>query len=240
MRPTVTIVIPFYNCPYVDQAVRSALEQTYTSVEVIVVDDGSTMEVERLAPYKSQIHYLGKANGGTASALNHGIRHARGQYIAWLSSDDLFYPKKVEQQVTFMIEQNAYISHTNFNYIDSHGNVTKHAAAAPDNRGSMANFYRCFLRANPVNGCTIMIRRDLFDGIGLFDETLPYTHDLEFWYRAIIGGFHFPFLDEVLTGYRWHDNMGTLKHQDQILKEYHLTQSRAHSGMMQILSRMNY
>ncbi|GJM76095.1 hypothetical protein HMSSN036_83110 [Paenibacillus macerans] len=94
MTPTVSVIIPFYNCPYVEQAVQSALNQTYRPLEVIVVDDGSTSHAERLAPYRPHIHYLGKANGGTASALNHGIRHASGEYIAWLSSDDVFIRTK--------------------------------------------------------------------------------------------------------------------------------------------------
>src|SRR5689334_17046366 len=100
--PLVTIVIPFYNCAYIDQAVQSALNQTYKPLEIIVVDDGSTRHADRLTPYLPYISYMGKANGGTATALNHGIRNASGEYIAWLSSDDLFYPDKIAHQVAFM------------------------------------------------------------------------------------------------------------------------------------------
>ncbi|MCM3700456.1 glycosyltransferase [Paenibacillus macerans] len=239
MKPTVSVVIPFYNCPYVGQAVQSALNQTYRPLEVIVVDDGSTSHVERLAPYRSRIHYLGKANGGTASALNHGIRHASGKYIAWLSSDDIFYPKKISRQVAFMQQQNAAISHTNFHCIDSAGNVTRSNAVPAGMLRSSADFYRCFLHANPVNGCTVMIRRDLFAAIGLFDESLPYTHDLDFWYRVILAGTHFPFLNESLTGYRWHEGMGTLQHHERIQPEIAHTQSRHRGALVQILSRMN-
>ena len=70
MKPTVSIVIPFYNCSYVDQAIRSALNQSYSNVEVVVIDDGSTKEVERLTPFLNQINYFRKENGGTASAVN--------------------------------------------------------------------------------------------------------------------------------------------------------------------------
>ena len=70
MLPKVSIIIPFYNDSYIDQAVVSALYQTYPNIEIIVVDDGSTQHQYRLAPYLSRIIYLGKANGGTASALN--------------------------------------------------------------------------------------------------------------------------------------------------------------------------
>lgn len=238
MRPLVSVIIPFYNDPYVDQAIRSALDQTYRPLEVIVVDDGSTQHFEHVQPYLPYIHYLGKSNGGTASALNHGIRHASGQYIAWLSSDDLFYPEKISRQVEFMIQQHAAISHTNFHYIDGVGNVTR-LNAAPAEIMNTVEFYRTFLHANPVNGCTVMIRRDLFSLIGLFDEGLPYTHDVDFWYRAIGCGAHFPFLNESLTGYRWHDGMGTLRHREQIQHEYAFTQNRHRGHLKQILSWLN-
>ena len=73
MMPTVTIVIPFYNCQYIQQALESAVQQTYPAVEIIVVDDGSTQYSHLIAPYMNRVYYMGKSNGGTASALNHGI-----------------------------------------------------------------------------------------------------------------------------------------------------------------------
>ncbi|WP_019638557.1 glycosyltransferase [Paenibacillus fonticola] len=239
MRPLVTIIIPFYNCSYVDQAVRSALDQSYSPIEIIVIDDGSVSQQERLTPYLPYIYYLGKANGGTATALNHGIRHAKGDYIAWLSSDDIFYREKVNHQVQFMRAHNAYISHTNYNYIDSATHVTKYDVAQESQFTSSVEFYRSFLNSNPVNGCTVMFRRELFSAIGLFNEGLPYTHDLDMWHRVIQRGVHFPYLNESLTGYRWHDAMGTVIHQANIKQEYESTQSRCRGPLLQILSRMN-
>ncbi|MET3548802.1 glycosyltransferase involved in cell wall biosynthesis [Paenibacillus favisporus] len=236
MRPLVTIVIPFFNDPYVEQAVESALSQSYKPIEIIVVDDGSTQHAERLAPYKSHIHYLGKANGGTASALNHGIRHASGEYIAWLSSDDLFYRDKINNQVLFMLERNAWISHTNFNYIDMHNQITQFRAGVVFQRP--VEFYRCFLNANPVNGCTVMMRKELFCHVGLFNEALPYTHDLDFWGKVIQAGFPFPYLDEPLVGYRWHPGMGTLRHREAINHEYAATQERVRSAIRPIVAAM--
>ncbi|MBB3131722.1 glycosyltransferase involved in cell wall biosynthesis [Paenibacillus rhizosphaerae] len=237
MRPLVTIIIPFYNDTYVNQAVQSALSQSYSPIEIIVVDDGSTQFVERLTPFMPYIHYLGKANGGTASALNHGIRSASGEYIAWLSSDDIFYPDKINNQVLFMQQHNAWISHTNFNYINQYSMVTQYRAGVSFER--MVDFYRCFLNANPVNGCTVMMRKQLFAYIGLFDERLPYTHDLEFWARAIQAGFPMPYLDEPLVAYRMHEGMGTIRHREAIQHEYAATQASVRTALAPIVAAMD-
>ncbi|MNC18532.1 putative glycosyltransferase EpsE [compost metagenome] len=235
MKPKVTIIIPFYNCPFVELAIRSALAQTYQPVEIIVVDDGSTLHSEKIRKYEGRVCYLGKPNGGTASALNHGIRHASGDYIAWLSSDDFYKPNKIERQVQFMTETGAYISHANFNFIDGEGMMTKFAVAS--DFPSLPDFYRCLMEGNPVNGCTVMMRRELFDQIGLFDETLPYTHDLDFWYRAVIAGYSFPFLNETLLYYRWHDGMGTRQHHDKITIELAHVQAKYRDRMEQLIRR---
>lgn len=234
MKPLVTIVIPFYNDPYVDQAVQSALTQSYRPIEIIVVDDGSTMHADRLGPYMPYIHYLGKANGGTASALNHGIRYASGEYVAWLSSDDIFYHDKINRQIQFMLERGAWISHTNFDYIDRQSQIVQHRAGFAFH--GTADFYRTFLINNPVNGCTVIMKKELFYHIGLFNESLPYTHDLDLWIRAIQAGISFPYLDEALVGYRWHEAMGTLRYQDLIRQEYAMTQERVRNAIQPILS----
>lgn len=236
MKPTVTVVIPFYNDPYISQAIQSVLEQSYEPTEIIVVDDGSTVHADLLTPYLPYIHYLGKSNGGTASALNHGIRHASGQYIAWLSSDDMFYRDKIDTQLHFMLDQNAPISYTNFNYIDSSGQITGIGGAHV--YGSDLEFRRGFLNGNPVNGCTVMIRRDLFYAVGLFNEAFPYTHDLEFWHRVILCGFRFPFLNECLTAYRRHMAMGTILLNEVIQQEYAHTQERVRVPLMEMISRL--
>src|SRR5690606_12850741 len=120
MIPKVSIIIPFYNDPYVPEAVQSALDQTYPNIEVVIVNDGSTAYSDLLLPYRKhpRVVYGEKRNGGTASALNAGIRMAKGQYIAWLSSDDRFYPWKVARQLAYMIPKHARISYSDYDLID--------------------------------------------------------------------------------------------------------------------------
>lgn len=216
-RPLVTIVIPFYNDPYVTEAVESALAQTYSNTEIIVVDDGSTRHADKLRQYDGRIYYLGKANGGTASALNHGFRHASGDYIAWLSSDDRFYPDKIEVQLEEMERLGAWISHTGFDQIDAGGKLTALAVMPPGN--NEWQFYRALLQGNPINGCTVMMSKALYRHIGSFDETLPYTHDLDYWFRVLLAGIPFPLVAQVLGAYRWHDDMGTVRHREDVERE---------------------
>ncbi len=223
MLPRVTIVIPFYNDPYVEQAISSALGQTYPNLEVIVVDDGSTLYQDRINPYVSRIHYLGKANGGTASAINHGVRMSSGDYIAWLSSDDLFYPHKIARQLAFMQQHNSLLSFTAFDQINEWGHVTAHAQAV--RYPSQSEFIRAFATCDPINGCTVMFKKELVARVGVFDESLRYTQDYEYWIRALLSGVPIHFLDEPLTKYRWHDQMGTMRFKPHILAEVQAVQN---------------
>jgi glycosyltransferase involved in cell wall biosynthesis len=234
MLPKVSIVIPFYNCPYIDQAIDSAISQTYPNVEVIVVDDGSTKHAELIVPFLDRIHYIGKGNGGTASALNYGIRLASGEYIAWLSSDDLFYPDKLIRQVSFMQVQNSLISYTAFDKIDACNNVIEHAVAP--RFASTVDFYRSFLLGDAINGCTIMVKKDLISSLGGFNENLPYTHDYDLWIRMILKKITFHFLDNTLTMYRYHTQMGTIKHHSKIEREIKSTQERYSKHIKQLVT----
>jgi glycosyltransferase involved in cell wall biosynthesis len=100
----VSVIIPTYNrASTVPDAVRSALNQTYASIEVIVVDDGSTDDTAaRLLSFSSQITFLSQKNAGPSLARNHGARHASGDILAFLDSDDVWKPDKIRRQVELM------------------------------------------------------------------------------------------------------------------------------------------
>ena len=103
--PLVSIIIPVYNgANYLGQAIDSALNQTYKNIEIIVVDDGSNDNGSTKAianAYGERIHYYYKENGGTGAAINYGISLMHGEYVSWLSHDDLYKPDKIEKQVAF-------------------------------------------------------------------------------------------------------------------------------------------
>lgn len=204
----VSIIIPFYNCPYIDQAVKSALNQTYSNFEVIVVNDGSTMHTEKLAPFLNRIIYIEKPNGGTATALNAGVDAATGDYFAWLSSDDQFLPDKTADQMAFMLHAEARVSYTAFRFMDANSEATSDMRYRPLSWKETVNTLadRC-----PINGCTVMAEMDLIRQAGKFDEGLKYTHDYDMWCKLSLLT-HLRYMDEITVHYRVHDDMGSKKH----------------------------
>lgn len=223
MMPTVTIAIPFYNCQYIQQALDSAVQQTYPAVEIIVVDDGSTQHSNLIKPYMNRVYYMGKSNGGTASALNHAILHASGDYVVWLSSDDRFVPQKIERQLSFMMSRGLDVSYTGFSIIDEHNRITTpYVGVTLAGRADLAGQ---LTYSNPINGCTVMVKKDWLHRVGMFNAQLPYTHDYDLWVRLLISGASFGFLPDMLTMYRVHSQMGTVRHKATIVQEYQMVQN---------------
>jgi teichuronic acid biosynthesis glycosyltransferase TuaG len=212
----VSIVIPFYNCEYIGRSVASALNQSYKNIEVIVVDDGSTKYVELLKPYLNKIIYIRKPNGGTATALNRGISRASGSYVAWLSSDDLFYDNKVKVQLEVMKERNSIFSFTDYIYINKNNTIISPPVGLK--KYTKANLLQELKVGCPINGSTVMMKKDLFTLIGQFDESLVYAHDYDYWIRAFLK-YDLEYIDQPLTLYRLHPGMGSKRHSSLIIKE---------------------
>lgn len=224
MEPKVTVVIPFYNCPYIGRAIASALNQTYPHVEIIVVDDGSTKHVGLIEPFIDSIVYLRKLNGGTASAMNMGITRASGDYIAWLSSDDMFLPHKLRRQMDFMLHEQSLFSFTAFSTMNPQDQISEEFMGV--NVREPGGINAVLAKFNPINGCTVIARRELFTLFGLFDESLPYTQDYDMWLRLAIGGIPLDYLPEALTLYRVHHAMGSIRYRPQLIAEFQQVQSK--------------
>lgn len=103
-RPLVTAVIPAYNAaPFLGEAIQSVLDQTYSPIQILVIDDGSTDHTGKVATSFQEVEYYAKPNGGVSSARNFAVPHARGEFIAFLDADDVWLPQKTELQVTRML-----------------------------------------------------------------------------------------------------------------------------------------
>lgn len=212
----VSIIVPFYNCSYIDQALKSLVNQTYENIEIIVVNDGSTQHVEKLNPFLGKIKYIEKENGGTASALNTGIKNATGDYFCWLSSDDIFYPEKTNIQLAFMKEKNASFSYSNYLAMNENSKIISSPQGVK--LSGRLEQIQVLQKGCVINGCSVMINMDVFNHTGVFDESLPFTHDYDLWLR-ILPKYDFHYLDQALLMYRVHDQMGTKKHARAIEKE---------------------
>ena len=233
MQAKVSILIPFYNCSYVDQAIESALKQDYENIEIVLIDDGSTLYLEKLKPYKKKIVYIKKENGGTATALNLGLEKATGDYIAWLSSDDLFMPDKISKQLKFMLENKLDASFTNYHIIDKFNNVLFpwHCKRFT----SITEVYKEFITTNVINGCTVLIKKEVFEKVGGFNEVFKYTHDYEMWYRLLSKGYQMHYLDDVLTKFRTHENSGTSRYQNEMISEMRMIESYYRPQLIQYI-----
>ncbi|RAV01250.1 glycosyltransferase [Paenibacillus sp. YN15] len=233
MNPKVTVVIPFYNCPYIGRAIRSVLDQTYPNLEIIVVDDGSVRHTELIAPYMERLRYFRKANGGTASAMNAGILNATGEYVAWLSSDDMYKPDKIRRQLEVMEFWKADFCFTAYAVMDKDDVITESFAGTP--LSAPGDIYRLLALYNPINGCTMMCRKEVFGRCGLFNESLPYTQDYEMWLRLAVSGVKLHYLPEALTMYRFHDQMGSIRYRPELLEEFFRVQSVYKERMQRLL-----
>ena len=129
-NPKVSIVIPVYNgSDYLEEAIESALNQTYKNIEVIIVNDGSNDngKTEGVAQsFGHRITYFVKDNGGVASALNYGCEKMTGDFFSWLSHDDVYYPNKIEKQVEYLqsIKDKNIVLYSDFEIIDANSNST--------------------------------------------------------------------------------------------------------------------
>lgn len=198
-------MIPVFNQgAYLRTAIRSVLDQDMDGVELIVVDDGSTDETASvIGSFGDRVGAITQENAGASVALNRGIHAGRGDLVCWLSADDRFLPGKLAAQVrAFADSPELGVSCTAARLIDEHGTLIKRTAV-PKWRHS--DSFLSIFWANPINGSSVMMRRDVFDEMGGFDESLRADVDGAMWLRCA-RRYQFQQIDEPLIEYRIHRN----------------------------------
>ncbi len=217
-NPLVTIVIPVYNgANYLNESISSALEQTYSNIEIIVVNDGSIDdgETERIAlSYGDRIRYLSKSNGGVSSALNLCIKNMKGQWLSWLSHDDLYYPTKIEEEVEYvgnLIENNLNLNLDRVvvrcaaESIDIYGKtILKYNYNDVKEKEPLIETILNNVRNYRLAGCSFLLPAAAFKDVGLFNEKIRTVSDAEYWYRLLFAGYDFYYLDRCLIRGRVH------------------------------------
>jgi hypothetical protein len=183
--PFISIIMPLYNHEkYVAQAVESVLAQTFEDFELVVCNDGSTdASLERVDAYDDRrIRIIDKPNGGTVSALNSCLMSARGKFVCWLSSDDLFAPGKLAAHAAHHTrDQESMLSFAPFGYLRD----DQFLAVSQTKPSSSARLAQ-FLGGNYVNGLSVCASRTLYAQHGLFDSRFRYAHDVERWFQFLV------------------------------------------------------
>ena len=207
--PVVSIIIPAYNvAPFIGETLDSVFTQTFSSHEVIVINDGSpdTEEFERvIEPYRERIRYIRQENGGASAARNAGLRVARGEFIAFLDADDVWSLDYLDAQLRFLQEQGCDL-------------VCADAMITGDSPDAGKTYMETLMETAPATGevtfldlvsaekslitSGVIARRALILEVGLFDLTLRNAQDFDLWLRLARHGARLAYQRRVLLEYR--------------------------------------
>jgi len=231
--PEISVIIPSYNYAHlIRESLDSALAQTFTDTEIIVVDDGSTDQTrEVLAPYLDRITYHFQQNQGLAAARNTGTRLARGKFITYLDADDIWYPDnlRIKHEILtrypelggvfsdFLIFSSLGVSHERGTKVlypffgrtgQAFGDIFQHTSEVRiDGERSARVFYGnafdSLFWGNFILPTTMLVNRSCIQKVGDFRSHMRNQEDYEYWLRF---SRHYPlaYVDEVLARYRRH------------------------------------
>ena len=201
-RPTVSVIIPTYNrASMLRQALESVRLQGVEDVEIIIVDSHSTDEtLQVIQEFQPGILHLQQKRLGVAAARNLGIRNASAPFIAFLDSDDLWLADKLKRQLDFL-QQHPEVALV-------YARMWSYSVESPQKRRldppTVARSFEQLLNGrNTVTTSTVIVRRECFDTVGVFNPHLRAAEDHELWLR-ILRQFPIAFMDEVMAEYRRH------------------------------------
>ena len=215
MNPSISVVIPTYNREnYILDAINSVFDQTCTVDEVIIIDDHSSDQTEKIIKshrYSSKINYLkNKTTQGVSFSRNLGIQKSNSKLIAFLDSDDIWHPQKIAQQISlYDSTKDLFFCHTNENWLMN----GKHKNQSKYHKKQGGYFFNRCLERCLVSPSSVLMDKKIFDMFGYFDEELVICEDYDMWLRLQIK-FSFIYIDEPLTIKRG-------GHQNQLSKSQH-------------------
>jgi len=202
----ISVVMPCYNAaPYVDEAVRCVMGQTWPDVELIVVDDGSSDHsadlVQRLAEaHPGRIKLMHTSRLGPYPARNLGLRHCRGQFIAFLDADDWWLPDTLEKLHAALVESASDVAYCGWQNVGE--GIQSEPYVPPEYEAD--DPVATFVRTCPWPIHAALLTRKLVDRLGGFSERRFSSMDYDFWLRALALTRRIKRVPEVLAFYRWH------------------------------------
>ncbi len=205
--PLVSIVTPSYNQgKFIKATIESILSQDYPNIEHFVADGGSTDEtVDILKEYDKKITWVSETDKGQTDAINKGLRNTTGDIVAYLNSDDVYLPGTISYIVE-MFQKNPDIEfiYGDFHAIDEEGEIIDRIKTIPFDSNIL------LYDANFISQPASFYRKSLIEKIGLFDDTLHYLMDYEFFLRAAKRKVNFKLAKRYLSAIRYHGNCKTL------------------------------
>lgn len=238
---SISVIIPVHvRHQYIRDAVSSVLAQTIPVTEIILSLNGASCrardEAHLMASLHCNIRIVESSTASLSLARNNGIRAAVGEYVAFLDDDDIWEPTKLAAQISAAIHTSSELVGTNYYKFDELGH--KHFVSNLSSNRSNLWKYDLSVANYLSGGSAILIRREIFNNVGFFDEAMPSCEDHDMWRRAAVAGYKIHFIDDCLVGYRMNaDNMtskphlmlqGELIHLSKILNEGDLYKSSAH------------
>ncbi|MBJ6727095.1 glycosyltransferase [Geomesophilobacter sediminis] len=204
--PKVSVIIPTYNCgQFIGKALDSVLKQTFLDYEIIVMDDGSTDATASIVANYQSVRYFYQINRGLPAARNAAVSRANGEYLAYLDADDLWYPEKLRQQVSFLdATPRCGIVHADLTYVDENDApfipLWHHQKRGAGQQGECLEdlLHNCLIQVP-----TVMERHACFDQTGGFDERFRRVEDYLHWIHVALRGHQFGYIDRPLAMYRW-------------------------------------
>ncbi|MGD0338846.1 MAG: glycosyltransferase [Bacteroidota bacterium] len=200
--PVVSVIIPVYNGErFIDDALKSVFRQDYRPLDVIVVDDGSVDKTADIISQFGEVRYLSQPHQGLAAALNKGLGAARGEFITFLDSDDWWTPHTLRKQIDHMSAnpQADLVLGKMHNYMEPGCSVTV------STKNLQAGEFVCLIMG------AVMVRRHVFDTIGLFNRTLTLAIDVDFFIRIKEAGFRMDIVQDVFLYRRIHGSNMSLQ-----------------------------
>lgn len=197
----VSIITPIYNGEkYIEECIKSVLNQSYKNIEMIIIDDGSTDNSENIIKkYTNSFPFIKyikcNENNGVWAARNIGLENANGRFISFLDADDLYKKNKIKNQVNFMLNNNYSFTYTAYDLINENSISLNKVIKAKKYED-----YETLLKGNDIGCLTVMIDRIKIDTVIRFEN---YHHeDFVLWLKILKNNVVAYGLDEVLSSYR--------------------------------------
>lgn len=206
----VSVIIPVYNGElYLKQAIDSIIAQTYQTIEIIVVDDGSIDNSKKIVSSYPRIRYFFQENQGVAVARNRGIKEAKGEYIAFLDQDDLWTSNKLSLQLEYLL------NNSQVDYVLGHQKLFLESGLE---KPSWLNESYLHKETPAYLLAALLCKKNLFDKVGIFNSEFKYGNDSDWFLRAIDHGLTFKILPELILLKRIHQNNESYKIKEMTLE----------------------